>query len=122
MHWTEIYEWEPEEGIEGSVYQQLGFLSWQAKNDFLEKLPNYQNTPDGSSTENGLGAFVKLRAVRQWDGLWKASVRCGITGTEIDNSELERAFATPETAIQRAHELFLELVSVERTEVGNITV
>lgn len=122
MHWTEMYEWEPEEGVDPSVYQQLGFLSWQAKNDFLEKLPDYQKTPNGSSAENGLGAFVKLRAVRQFNGSWNAVVRCGITGMEVDNSELEPGYDTPELAMERAYELFLEVVAVAPTMAGNISV
>ncbi len=111
MYWTEIYEWEPEEDVNPSVYQQVGFLSWAAREQFLEKLPNYQQTASGSRAENGLGAFVKLRAVRQSDGGWQAVVRCGVTGTEIENSALENPFATPDLAIARAQELFVDLVT-----------
>lgn len=110
MYWTEIYEWEPEEGVNPSVYQQLGFLSDSAKEQFLDKLPNYQQTADGSSAENGLGAFVKLRAVRQIDG-WQAVVRCGMSGDELENSMLEESFTTPDLAIARASELFIDLIT-----------
>jgi len=87
------YAWEGDEG----VIQQLVFEDKDAFEAFKEKLPDYKNTPDGSSKENGKGALLKLRAVRMGDGRWEACIRSGENGSLL--VALGRWYSSPGEAL-----------------------
>ena len=88
---SEIHPWQDN----NAVIQQLVFTSFETKQDFQDKF-KVRVEKDGieSADENGLGAFIKLRAVKNNKGKYHPIIRCGFNGrllyeddTEYDNPE-----------------------------------